>query len=37
MGCKLDLRADPFGVLLEHDTLARPAVTISSVRQALQS
>ena len=36
MGCKLDLRADPFGLLLEHDTSPRHAVTIASVRQALR-
>ena len=37
MGCKLDLRADPLGVLLEHETPARHAVTSASVRQALLS
>jgi hypothetical protein len=36
MACRLDLCSDPDRVLLVHQTPARPAMTMASVRQALQ-
>ena len=36
MACRLDLCSDPDRVLLEHQTPARPVMTMASVRQALQ-